>query len=111
MVIPEDGVGPGMGFRLSESHGGKEPTNPAIGELAFFGSALVESIGNDFDRKSAVFHLWFKAYNSLGDLSFQVGGLGRRSFQCISSDGFNQLPEYLFGFKVFAQRLLKLDGF
>jgi hypothetical protein len=64
IVIPEDGVGSGLGFGLSKSHRGKEPTNPAIGELAFFGFALIESIGNDFNRKDAIFYLWFKPYDS-----------------------------------------------
>ena len=65
-----------MGFRLSESHGGEEPTYPVISELTFFGSALIESIGNELDRKDAIFYLLSKPYDSLDNLIFQVEDLG-----------------------------------
>ena len=59
IIIPEDGVGSGMGLRLSESHGGKELANAAITELALIGSGLIESVSNGFDRKNAIFYLRF----------------------------------------------------
>ena len=57
-----------MCFRLSESHGGKEPTNSVICKPAFFRSALIKSarilgleIGDGFDRKNAVYYLMSEA--------------------------------------------------
>ena len=63
-----------MGFRLSESHGGKEPANPAICELAFFGSALIKSVGNDFNRKDAIFYQMFESYDGVLNLRFETDG-------------------------------------
>ncbi len=48
-----------MDFCLSESHGGKQPTDTLIRKLTLFGFALIESIGNDLNRKDAVFYLIF----------------------------------------------------
>ncbi|MCK4223977.1 MAG: hypothetical protein KAX39_02275 [candidate division Zixibacteria bacterium] len=74
-----------MGFSLSESHGGEEPTNTVISELAFFGFALIESarilgleIGDGFDRKNAISYQMFKPYDSILNLSFQVEGLWKK---------------------------------
>ena len=60
IVIPEDGVGSGMGFRLSESHGGKEPANPLISDVAFLGSFLVMSVGDGLHWKHTIFHFIFE---------------------------------------------------
>ena len=74
--MPEDGAGVAVGFYLSEPHGGKELTDSAIGELAFLGFALIESVGNDFDRKDTVFHLIFKPQDGALNLGFETVGVG-----------------------------------
>ena len=75
MVIPDDG-GAAVGcFGLSEPHFGEEATNPVISEPALLGFAMIESIGNDFDRKNAVFYLRFKPQDGILNLIFQAGGL------------------------------------
>ncbi len=43
-MIPEDGVGSGMGFGLSESLGGKDPAKAGVSKPSLFGSGLIESV-------------------------------------------------------------------
>jgi hypothetical protein len=113
IVIPENSVGSGVGFGLSESHVGKELANAAITKLALVGSGLIESVSNGFDRKDAIFYLSFEPYDNLHDLRFEVEGLGFgiKFWQFLISYVFYFLPEELFGFRGFSHLLLKLDGF